>query len=94
MYLWYISSPYRDEQGEELGKMGEYELDPRVKAHYSEGTERDRMLGGGAGRLEYLRTWQLLAGHLPSGPATVVDVSGEAGVYTLCRWPRKAARFS
>lgn len=33
--------------------MGEYELDPRVKAHYSGGTERDRMLGGGEGRLEY-----------------------------------------
>ncbi len=31
--------------------MGEYELDPRVKAHYSGGTERDRMLGGGEARI-------------------------------------------
>jgi len=73
--------------------MGEYELDPRVKAYYSEGTERDRMLGGRAGRLEYSRTRQLLARHLPSVPTTVVDVSGEASVYALCR-QRKAARFS
>jgi hypothetical protein len=74
--------------------MGEYELDPRVKVHYSEGTERDRMLGGGVGRLEYLRTRQLLARHLPSVPATIVDVGGEAGISTRCRWPRKAARLT
>ena len=63
--------------------MGGYELDPGVKAHYTEGTERDRLLGGGAGRLEYLRTRQLLARHLPSVPATVVDVGGGAGIYAL-----------
>ncbi len=63
--------------------MGEYELDPGVKGHYAEGAERDRLLGGGAGRLEYLRTRELLARHLPSAPATVVDVGGGAGIYAL-----------
>ncbi len=63
--------------------MGEYELDPGVEAHYAEGTERDRLLGEGAGRLEYLRTRELLARHLPPAPATVVDVGGGAGIYAL-----------
>ena len=63
--------------------MGEYELDPGVKGHYAEGAERDRLLGGGAGRLEYLRTRELFARHLPSAPATVVDVGGGAGIYAL-----------
>ena len=41
------------------------------------------MLGGGAGRLEYLRTRELLARYLPPAPATVLDVGGGAGVYAL-----------
>jgi SAM-dependent methyltransferase len=63
--------------------MDEYALDPGVEAHYAEGAERDRLLGGGAGRLEYLRTRELLARHLPAVPATVVDVGGGAGIYAL-----------
>ncbi len=41
------------------------------------------MLRGGAGRLEYLRTRELLARYLPPAPATVLDVGGGAGVYAL-----------
>ena len=41
------------------------------------------MLRGGAGRLEYLRTRELLARHLPPGPAAVLDVGGGAGAYAL-----------
>jgi ubiquinone/menaquinone biosynthesis C-methylase UbiE len=41
------------------------------------------LLGGGAGRLEYLRTRELLARYLPPAPATVLDVGGGAGVYAL-----------
>lgn len=63
--------------------MGEYELDPGVEAYYAEGKEQGRLLDGGAGRLEYLRTRELLARHLPSPPATVVDVGGGAGIYAL-----------
>lgn len=62
--------------------MGGYELDPRVGDYYARGTERDRLLGR-AGRLEYLRTRQLLARYLPSAPATVLDVGGGAGIYAL-----------
>ena len=74
--------------------MGEYELDPGVKGHYAEGAERNRLLGGGAGRLEYLRTRELFARHLPSAPATVVDVGGGAGIYAFCRWQLRVIRFT
>jgi ubiquinone/menaquinone biosynthesis C-methylase UbiE len=79
MMLW---SPYHD-QLERICEMGEYELDPGVEAHYAEGAERDRLLGEGAGRLEYLRTRELLTRHLPPVPATIVDVGGGAGIYAL-----------
>jgi len=59
------------------------ELDAEILAHYHEGGEHDRLLGGGAGRLEYLRTRELLARYLPPAPATVLDVGGGAGVYAL-----------
>jgi ubiquinone/menaquinone biosynthesis C-methylase UbiE len=52
-------------------------------AHYQEGVEQERLLRGGAGRLEYLRTRELLARHLPPAPATVLDVGGGAGAYAL-----------
>src|SRR5215208_4670787 len=59
------------------------ELDAEILAHYQEVVERDRLLHGGAGRLEYLRTRELLARYLPPVPATVLDVGGGAGVYAL-----------
>ena len=59
------------------------ELDAEILAHYQEGVEQDRLLGGGAGRLEYLRTRELLARYLPPALATVLDVGGGAGVYAL-----------
>jgi ubiquinone/menaquinone biosynthesis C-methylase UbiE len=59
------------------------ELDAEILAHYGEGVERERLLRGGAGRLEYLRTRELLARYLPPAPATVLDVGGGAGVYAL-----------
>ncbi|MDQ4001029.1 MAG: methyltransferase domain-containing protein [Actinomycetota bacterium] len=45
--------------------------------------EKERLLGGGAGRLEYLRTRELLARHLPPADATILDVGGGAGAYAL-----------
>jgi ubiquinone/menaquinone biosynthesis C-methylase UbiE len=39
--------------------------------------------GAAAGRLEYLRTRELLSRYLPPAPATVLDVGGGAGVYAL-----------
>jgi ubiquinone/menaquinone biosynthesis C-methylase UbiE len=58
-------------------------LNAEILAHYEEGVERERLLRGGAGRLEYLRTRELLARYLPPPPATVLDVGGGAGVYAL-----------
>jgi ubiquinone/menaquinone biosynthesis C-methylase UbiE len=70
--------------GEEATTIGEQqEVDAEILAHYEEGVERERLLRGGAGRLEYLRTRELLARYLPLPPATVLDVGGGAGAYAL-----------
>jgi ubiquinone/menaquinone biosynthesis C-methylase UbiE len=70
--------------GEEARIIAEqHELDAEILAHYQEGAERERLLRGGAGRLEYLRTRELLAQYLPPPPITALDVGGGAGVYAL-----------
>jgi SAM-dependent methyltransferase len=48
--------------------------------YYRKGGEGVR-LAGGAGRLEFLRTWDVLARILPPAPAAVLDVGGATGVY-------------
>jgi SAM-dependent methyltransferase len=53
-----------------------------VLDHYAMGRERDR-LAHGHGRLEALRTTELLERWLPAAPATVLDVGGAAGRYAL-----------
>lgn len=58
-----------------------------VSDYYALGQERDR-LDAGVGRLEALRTEELLARWLPAAPAVVLDVGGAAGRYAL----RLAAR--
>ncbi len=58
-------------------------IDVEILAHYEQAMEKERLLGGGAGRLEYLRTRELLACHLPPAPATILDVGGGAGAYAL-----------
>jgi SAM-dependent methyltransferase len=66
------------------GKIGERrELDEEILAYYGKGLERGRLPGIAAGRLEYLRTRDLLSRHLPPAPATVLDVGGGAGAYAL-----------
>lgn len=57
-------------------------LDRDIAEHYTARAERDR-LGRGAGRLEFLRTRELLARHLPPPPADILDVGGGAGIYAL-----------
>jgi ubiquinone/menaquinone biosynthesis C-methylase UbiE len=54
-----------------------------LQAHYAQGVERDR-LAGGASRLEFARTKELLERHLPSPPARILDVGGGPGAYA--RW--------
>ncbi|MGW4460831.1 class I SAM-dependent methyltransferase [Micromonospora sp. NPDC004704] len=55
-------------------------LRSEVMDYYRRGGERDR-LADGQGRLEYLRTWDVLTRVLPGAPAEVLDVGGATGVY-------------
>jgi len=52
-----------------------------IAAYYDRGDEQGRL--GDWGRLEFLRTRELLARYLPAPPAVVLDVGGAAGVYAL-----------
>lgn len=49
---------------------------------YAEYNEKDR-LASGEGKLEYLRTWELLERYLPEAPATLLDIGGATGVYAF-----------
>ena len=55
-------------------------LRSEVMDYYRRGGERDR-LADGQGRLEFLRTWDVLTRVLPGAPAEVLDVGGATGVY-------------
>jgi SAM-dependent methyltransferase len=56
---------------------------PEARAHYEQdASERDRLTEG-HGVLEFLRTQELLARHLPPPPARILDVGGAAGVHAL-----------
>lgn len=52
-----------------------------ILGYYDAGKERDR-LADGRGRLERLRTQELLIRHLPPPPAVVLDVGGGPGAYS------------
>ena len=57
-------------------------LHPDILAHYELGQEADRLSRrSGTGRLEFLRTKDLLTRTLPAPPARVLDVGGGSGVY-------------
>ncbi|MGA5699230.1 class I SAM-dependent methyltransferase [Peterkaempfera bronchialis] len=51
-----------------------------IIAHYAQGRE-DGRLRGGAGRLEFWRTQDLLRRLLPPAPARILDVGGGSGVH-------------
>src|SRR5262245_20082643 len=52
-----------------------------VRGHYeSEIAEADRLTRG-AGRLEFVRTQEIIRRHLPPAPLTILDVGGGAGVH-------------
>ncbi|MET8151778.1 class I SAM-dependent methyltransferase [Actinoplanes sp. NPDC049668] len=55
-------------------------LSPEILEYYEHGGEHER-LSAGTGRLEFLRTWDLLTRALPPAPARVLDVGGATGVY-------------
>ena len=49
--------------------------------YYNEGREQDRLVS--FGRLEFLRTQELLDRHLPPPPASILDIGGGAGIHAL-----------
>ena len=53
-----------------------------MHAHYSSCEERER-LSFGAGRLELLRSQEIITRFLPHPPAVILDVGGAAGVYSF-----------
>lgn len=61
------------------------ELDPLIRAFYRDRyVEDDRLSRSGHGRLEFVRTQELLRRYLPVPPATILDVGGATGVHA--RW--------
>ena len=58
------------------------ELSQEVLAHYAEGLEAGRLLSN-TGKLEFARTKELISRFLPPAPASVIDVGGGAGAYSL-----------
>jgi len=57
-------------------------LDPAIEKFYELTFEESR-LGSGPSRLEELRTRELILRHLPTPPATVLDVGGASGAYAF-----------
>ncbi|MGH3170623.1 MAG: class I SAM-dependent methyltransferase [Trebonia sp.] len=57
-------------------------VEPEILAYYERNAERDRLTSGGR-RVEFLRVRDLLERYLPPAPATVLDVGGGAGVYSI-----------
>lgn len=55
--------------------------DAAVKAYYDLDKERDR-LDVGVGRVEFLRTIEVVSRTLPAAPSTVADIGGGPGRYT------------
>jgi ubiquinone/menaquinone biosynthesis C-methylase UbiE len=53
-----------------------------IEAHYLQGGESER-LSNEWGELERLRTQAILARHLPSPPAVILDVGGGTGAYAF-----------
>jgi SAM-dependent methyltransferase len=57
------------------------DVDPEITAYYDRGEEAGRL--GSWGRLELVRTQELLRRHLPRPPASVLDVGGGPGAYSV-----------
>jgi ubiquinone/menaquinone biosynthesis C-methylase UbiE len=57
------------------------EVDPEIAAFYALGLEAERLWTWG--RLERVRTQELLERYLPPAPATILDVGGGPGAYAV-----------
>src|SRR5262245_61808485 len=58
------------------------ELNPEIRRYYEEAPEAER-LRTGPFQLEFARTQELIGERLPPPPATLLDVGGAAGDYSL-----------
>jgi len=54
---------------------------PEVLRYYAQGSEATRLAESPRGRLEFLRTQEIIQRYLPEPPAIVLDVGGGPGVY-------------
>jgi SAM-dependent methyltransferase len=54
-----------------------------LHAYYERGEEADRLARSGAGRLELERTQEIVLRHLPPPPATIADIGGGPGRYSI-----------
>src|SRR5262245_46719362 len=55
---------------------------PEILEYYAKGKEEGRLTAS-FGRLECIRTWEILERQLPPAPCRVLDVGGGTGVYAL-----------
>jgi SAM-dependent methyltransferase len=67
-----------------MSGMTDPSVDPEVLAYYQRGGEATRLVNDAEGRLEFLRTQDLLRRLLPSAPAKLLDVGGASGIHA--RW--------
>ena len=58
-------------------------LDPDVRAHYELGQESGRLVVPSLGQLEFERTKEILQRHLPEPGATMADIGGGPGRYSV-----------
>jgi ubiquinone/menaquinone biosynthesis C-methylase UbiE len=65
---------------EAAGGPGGLMPDPAIRAYYERG-EEDGRLRAARGRLEFLRTQEIVRRHLPRAPARVLDVGGGSGIH-------------
>src|ERR1700677_1111920 len=56
-------------------------MEPDILTYYNRGRDAGRL--DVVGRLEFVRTHELLARFLPHPPARVLDVGGAAGIHAL-----------
>jgi len=58
------------------------DLKPEILEYYQETYDESSRLAKGLGRLELVRTQELLKRYLPSPPARVIDIGGGPGIYS------------
>lgn len=62
----------------------DYELRPEITEYYDRGGETTRLIESPSGKLEFLRTQDVLRRLIGPEPATVLDVGGATGIHA--RW--------